>query len=51
MDIQPIINDDIQPIIVAICFCIGYILKHSISYVNNQKEYYLKYKDKIKENS
>lgn len=36
MDIQPIINDNIQPIIVAICFCIGYILKHSISYVNNK---------------
>jgi hypothetical protein len=29
MDIQPVIQDSIQPIIVAICFCVGYILKHT----------------------
>ena len=36
MDIQPVIQNSIQPIIVAICFCIGYILKHTKKNVDNK---------------
>ena len=36
MDIQPIIQNNVQHIIVAICFFFFFILKHSISYVNNK---------------
>lgn len=29
MDIQTVIQGSIQPMIAAICFCVGYILKHT----------------------